>query len=336
MLEPFDREIRVSLCVVALGVTERLRDCLTALAHHSAETPFTIVCVVNPADRPDAEVDLPAEVHLVRPQMNLGWAGGLHAARGEVDAEYLVWIQQDMTITEGWLDALVAAADSAPDVGAFGSMCVDTAGQVKDVNAGWARPAEDVHQWNATDPTHESTPTALARFDWVTSKGMLARVSAWDEVGGADARLFPLNHVDKDYCTHLRAHGWGVALVPTARLLHIGGTSTSLSFRGFLALWQEPRFNSRWRDPVIRMAAAPGPTDHECSPWLGADLAAVEREIGIEASRMIVPFMRHVGEFLATQRRADSVDDIFASTSWRVTKPLRWAGGLARRILGRD
>ena len=91
-------------------------------------------------------------------------------------------------------------------------------------------------------------------LDWVTSKGCLTRTAAFDEVGGPDPRLWPLNHVDKDYCTHLRCHGWDVALVPDARLRHHGSQSSPSAFREFLGEWRDAWFDERWAGAVGALA----------------------------------------------------------------------------------
>ena len=70
-----------------------------------------------------------------------------------------------------------------------------------------------------------SSPDVYATLHWVTSKGMFVRTAAWDDVGGPDPRTYPLGRVDMQFCTHVRAHGWTVALVPTATITHEGGRS---------------------------------------------------------------------------------------------------------------
>jgi GT2 family glycosyltransferase len=291
----FDPAVRVSLGVITLGTPDRLRGCLEALVAHGSRHDFTVVVVVN-ADTPDgasSQVEVPDGVAVHRVPVNLGWAGGLHAARAQTDAELFVWVQDDMVPEPGWLDALVDAADAHPEIAAFGSVGVDAEGRVVPHNAGRAEPADAVERWNDTDTTPETLPTDVTTYDWVTSKGLLARTAAFDEIGGPDPRLWPLGHVDKDYCTHLRCHGYDVALVPGARLRHAGSQSAPTSFRTFLAHWREPWFNRRWAAAVAALAGrSSAVVDHPCAEWRASTADAVTVASAGEASRIVVPLSR--------------------------------------------
>ena len=254
MFVAFDRDVRVSLGVVTLGAPDRLRGCLDALCTHVSRHDFTVAVVVNAdtADGAPPEVDAPAGVLVDRSRANLGWAGGLHRARALTDAELLVWVQDDMVPEPGWLDALVDAADAHPKIGGFGSVRVDAEGRPAPPNAGSATPNDAVERWNDTDSTTEWPASEVTTHDWVTSTGFLTRAAAWDELGGTDPRFWPVTHGDKDYCTHLRCHGWDVALVAAARVRHAGAQSAPTSFRAFIAHWREPWFNHRWSAAVGR------------------------------------------------------------------------------------
>jgi GT2 family glycosyltransferase len=291
----FDRDVRVCLGVVTLGTPDRLRGCLDALRTHESRHDFTVAVVVN-ADTPDGaprDVDAPEGVLVDPVRVNLGWSGGLHRARSLTDAELFVWVQDDMVPEPGWLDALVDAADAHPGVGGFGAVRVDEDGRVVLHNAGRAEPADAVERWNDSDTTAETLPTAVTTYDWVTSKGFLTRTAVFDEVGGPDPRLWPLNHVDKEYCTHLRCHGYDVALVPDARLRHGGSESAPTAFRAFLAHWREPWVNQRWAAPVAALAGhSSAVIDHPCADWRSVLLDQVANVGGAEASRMLVPMTR--------------------------------------------
>ncbi len=342
----------VTLCVVAYGVHERLWTCLSSLVQHQSAASFDVVCVVNPdgQDDPDAS-RVPPGIEVVQPNMNLGWAGGLHAARAVTNARYLAWIQDDCEVLPGWLDALLSAAMDHEDGAAFGVIAVDGNGVPSGHSGGRAWPPRDVGAWNDTDPTVGGVmPLSVEDRDWVTSKGLLVRTKAWDDVGGPSPRQYPLNHVDKEFSTHLRAHGWRVYVVPESNLLHMQGKSSPSLFRHFLAQWQADPFADQWGDVVERMASAGGgPVPHDCQGH--PDLATVEAECGREATRMVVPLSRFAAqwvvdkEYLARRdievladERDKAVQDLemtLGSTSWRVTAPLRAVAGLARRVLRR-
>lgn len=351
MIVPHEQSARATLAVVSLGRTAHLEKCFESLAAHESHTDFRVVWVNNSAGITTDEwsFEPPTEVLTINLDTNLGWAGGLHVARANSTSEFLVWVQEDMEVQEGWLDALVEAADAHPEFAAFGSYARDRDGRPAGRAGGRATPHDSVAHWNDSDTTEVNPPTAVTSFDWITSKGMLARVSAWDAIGGADPRLFPLNHVDKDYCTHLRAHGYAVALVPAARLFHIGSQASPGPFRSFLAEWQEPRFNEQWGEIVRAMEPAPGPVEHECAPWRPNEpssrttLEQVISAVGNEAAAMLVPFARWVNKFkvdeeagrvwLMVAHESDLVREQFrSSASWKVTAPLRLPGRLATRL----
>lgn len=300
------------------------------------------MCVVNPVgpdDLDDATVHEAAGsrwselIDVVELDVNLGWSGGLHAGRVRTVSEFLVWIQDDMVVADGWLDALVSAAETNRDVGAFGSAQVDERGVISLFNAGKSSPVGALDRWNDTDETASGLPNAVTRYDWITSKGMLTRASSWDDVGGPDPGLFPLNHVDKDYCSHLRVHGWAVALVPDAHLRHRGNQSAPGLLREFLGGWQHARLKHRWTEPLAAIGSGGvGIVDHDCTRERAAE---VEHWVAREATRFVVDF----GRWAETRRQHDE-DQLEATRadlsraaadavavrqtlSWRITAPIR-------------
>lgn len=342
----FTPDCRINLAVVALGVHPRLLACLDNLMSHQSDHDFTITCVVNPTTRgAEDTASIPDGVRLVTPEHNVGWAGGLHLARRESASELFVWIQDDLTVLDGWLDALVAAAQTHEDVGVFGSLGVNEQGVVVRYNGGFARPPETTLHWGRTDTVADHTPTEVTHFDWVPSRALMTRGATWDAAGGADPRLYPLDMVDKDYAMHARSHGWRVALVPQARVCHEGQQSAPRFLRLQINRWNAPEFDRRWGPVAARIPATEaGDYDHECSPWAGSSEVPVEAIVGVAASRMLVPFGREATrEILSLREERDSRErdiaritqelaDLRKSASWRVTAPVRRVVGRGRRL----
>jgi GT2 family glycosyltransferase len=292
---PFDRQVRVHLGVVALGDPPRLASSLAALVAHESRHDFVVSCLVTRAPIRDAPLrgERPDGVHLERPHANVGWSGGLHLLRALSEGELFAWVQDDMLPEPGWLDALVDAADALPSVGVFGALRVDDEGAVVLHSGGRAEPPDRVERWNDTDSTDTHTPTEVTVLDWVTSAGCLTRTRVFDEVGGPDPRLWPLNHVDKDYSTHVRCHGYDVALVPSARVRHAGARSAPNPFRVFLDEWRDGWFDERWAGAVTALVGrTSGVVDHPCAEWRTEEIGLIEGLAGREASAMLVPFAR--------------------------------------------
>ncbi len=348
---PFGEHADVTLGVVAYGSTDRLRACVDSLLSHQSAVPFDVVVVLNPDERDGAPPhgDFPHGVHIITPDANLGWAGGLHLVRHATSAEWLGWIQDDSEILPGWLDAHWAVATSRPRAGALGAVAVDAQGRAVGASGGWAEPGMSVAEWNATDPSRFGVvPAGVEARDWVTSKGMLVRVAAWDDVGGPCARQYPLNHVDKEFSIHLRCHGWELFVVPRAQLSHLQSQSAPGLFRKFVAQWHGEAFDQRWGAAVQALAKNPErPAEHDCHQHL--NLASIEHECLVEASRMVVPLGKYAMSQLLeseTQRREDHDTyesalvalhrEFTESTSWKVTAPLRWLGSAVRRLRGKS
>lgn len=331
MFSPGHPEPRVTIGVVAYGETERLRRCVESLIAHQADVVFDVVCVVNPDSRSFPEpTAIPRDVMVLRPTTNLGWAGGLHLARSAVRGDYFVWAQDDMEVADGWLDALVGVADAHPEAGAVGSIEVDRASREPNGYAGgYAEPPDRVGLWNLTDVLRDGRSYDGQVLDWVTSKGLLTRTEAWDEIGGADPALFPLNHVDKEYSLHLRAHGWTLLLAREALLFHDKHQSGPGVLRAHLASWQEPGFDRTWGPVATSLGSGSSAAiPHACERIPTPSMADVEQIVGREASMMFVPIAASLArEIDAALRDRDGarrgLEQLRQTLSWRITAPLR-------------
>jgi hypothetical protein len=138
-------------------------------------------------------------------------------------------------------------------------------------------------------------------------------------------------------------------VAPGAHLFHERSRSAPGLLRRFLVDWQEPRFNARWGEVVARLDRGEARDEpHECATWAAADMPAIERLVGREASLLVVAVAGDAAARIAELTSASAaaaaeaeakhdrvVADFRSSASWRLTAPLRAAGRLIGKA-GRD
>ena len=100
-----------------------------------------------------------------------------------------------------------------------------------------------------------------AAVDWVSGSCFLARRTSWEALGGLDESYF-LYAEDVDLCWRAWRAGWKVGFEPAARVVHIGGATTSLAPYRFILLHHQSalrfarRYLTGWRQALVPLVAA--------------------------------------------------------------------------------
>lgn len=268
---------RASIVVSAWKSAPRLLRCLGSIAERRAETAFEVVVAVN-EPTPDLLAELEAHVQGARVisfPVNLGFGPlcnrGAAAGRGE----FVVLLNDDLEVEPGWLDKLVEVADADPVVGAVGGANYDPDGTLQELGAIiWADGLttmvdEDVVR-RLEDRVDFSKPR---RVDYCGAAAFLVRRSTWDALGGFDEGYYPAYFEDVDLCLRIAQLGQSVMIQPQSRVVHHRGSSSTTSFREYVAAGNRGRFLERWTSLLA---------DHE--PFHPEDPGAVSTAIERAAS----------------------------------------------------
>lgn len=157
-----------------------------------------------------------ARSHHSRPEVlrlpvNTGYAGGIQAALEACETPYMAWLNDDAMPKPGWLGALEDALDADPRIGAASAKLLTSTGEIQSIGVGLTRDGHGVDR------------TAGPIFGFCGGAA-LTRVEAINEVGGVPSEFF-CYYEDTDTSWRLRRHGWKIAAVPEAEVVHLHGAT---------------------------------------------------------------------------------------------------------------
>ena len=170
---------------------------------------------------------------------NLGFAGGVNAARRAAHAPRLLLLNPDAAATAGAVARLAAALDAAPDIGAAAGRLVGEDGAAqRGFNVRRLPTLASLlvdllrldHLWpgnpvSATYYARDLDPDASADVEQPAAACLMVRADVFDRLGGMDERFWPAWWEDVDFCRRLLAAGYRIRYVPDAVFTHAGGTS---------------------------------------------------------------------------------------------------------------
>lgn len=169
---------------------------------------------------------------------------GASKARGK----YVVLLNNDVEVTNGWLDELIAGFSRFDNVGLVGSKLLYPNGKLQDAGGiiwGTGNPWNYGNGKNPWDPRF----CYARQADYLSGAAMMTTKKIWDQVGGLSSYLEPMYFEDTDFAFKVREAGFSTWFIPSSIVYHYegmtSGTDTSTGYKRYQEV-NRPKFKRRW------------------------------------------------------------------------------------------
>ncbi len=173
------------------------------------------------------------QVRLILLPENYGFAEGYNRALAQVQAEYVVLLNNDVEVTAGWLEPLWVYMDAHPEVAACQPKILSERNKEMFEYAGASGGYLDVLGYPfCRGRIFEQVEKDKGQYDdvasilWASGAALFVRLKDYVEVGGLDARFFA--HMEEiDFCWRLRSRGRKLVCNPQSVVYHVGAATLS-------------------------------------------------------------------------------------------------------------
>jgi GT2 family glycosyltransferase len=209
----------VSIIIPVFNKLPLTQDCLKSIRRNECPVRFEIVVVDNGSTDGSREwlarEEGDGHLRAINSPENLGFARGCNLGATQARGRYLLFLNNDMEVTPGWLEPLVSTLDNDPDVAVVGARLLfadDTIqhGGVALVrfNRGSGTHIGGMHLSYRKPAEHQGARNAQV-MQVVTGACLLIRPEVFASVGGFDERFWNGNE-DVDLCLKVGELGWKV------------------------------------------------------------------------------------------------------------------------------
>ena len=276
---------RVSIVIPVYGKPLLTFTCLRSVHAQTARGTYEVIVVDDASPEDMASALAPVRgVTFERNASNLGFIGscnrGVELARGE----FVVLLNNDTIVTQGWLDALLRVFATRADAGIVGAKLVYPDGRLQEAGGiVW----NDGSAWNVGRDDDPDKPAFnyLREADYVSGACLAIRRTLFLKIGGFDARYAPAYYEDTDLAFAARAAGHRVYYQPDATIVHFEGQTSGTDVAAGVKRHQNTNravFREKWRE-VLRKHRSNG-----SHPELERDRNATRRVLFVDAC-MLTP-----------------------------------------------
>lgn len=189
-------------------------------------------------------------LRIIELDKNYGFAGGYNRALQQVKADYYVLLNDDVEVTPGWIEPVVAQMQQHPDTAICQPKLLmydqrDTfeyAGGAGGFLDKYGYPFCRGRMFTSLEQDNGQYNTPGEIF-WASGAAMFVRADVWHQLGGLDDDFFA--HMEEiDFCWRAKNAGYRVEYCPQSTVFHVGGGTlpksnprkTYLNFRNNMAL----------------------------------------------------------------------------------------------------
>lgn len=249
----------VSLIVLNYNKPQLTLECVKSIWEHTEGWSYEVVLVDNGStDESLAQLaPLGVAAQLVRVGVNRFFGEGNNIGFEASRGRYVVFLNNDVTVTPGWLAPLIDRLQADATIGATGPMMVYPDGRLQEAGAQVLADGSSEQFGKGGNP---DDPAYAQQRDvgYVSAAAVAMRRETFAQVLGFDLCYEPAYYEDADLCMKIRQLGLRVVYCPDTRIVH-HENATSRDFAKQLAI--EPvirrnraQFVTRW-GAVLRAQA---------------------------------------------------------------------------------
>ncbi len=255
---PAEPDPLVSLIIPAKDQWRVTLRCLRSIARRTPGVKYEVILVDDGSrDRTVRADTLVPGLIRVGMARNVGFVGACQAGARQARGSYLLFLNNDTIVTDGWLDALLRAI-RRPGCGAVGSKLVYPNGLLQEAGSiVWQHG--DAYNYGRGEDPDQSAFNYARPVDYCSGAALMVRRDAFEQVGGFDERFSPAYWEDVDLAFKLRQAGWSVWFAPASVVCHVEGQSSGVDetrgMKRFQAVNRQV-FREKWGATLVEQLPA--------------------------------------------------------------------------------
>ena len=261
--------------------------CLQSVLQHSTDTGPSYEIIVVDDHSSDETAQMLADIQglrVLKNEQNVGFIHTCNKGAAAANGEYLVFLNNDTVVQQGWLEALLATFNTHADAGLVGARLVYPSGVLQEAGGiVWC----DGSAWNYGngDNPHKPEYSYLRQVDYCSGACLMIRHELFTELDMFDNHFAPAYYEDTDLAFRVRAAGYQVYYQPAATIVHYEGVTSGTVTGSGIKQYQiinAKKFQQRWQ-AVLSQHRANG-----LQPELEKERAVKQRVLIIDA-RIVLP-----------------------------------------------
>ncbi|PWW07355.1 GT2 family glycosyltransferase [Paenibacillus cellulosilyticus] len=237
-----------SIIIPTYNQAKYLKACVESIGEHT-DLPYEIIIIDNGSTDETAAYlkEISTQVRYRILEDNHGFAGAVNMGLMMAKGTTLMLLNNDVLVTDNWLDNLLACLNSEAKIGMVGPVTNYISGdQQIDV------PYTDVmDMYEFARRNNESNPARWVRTDRLVGFCLLFRRELLEKVGYLDEGFEIGNFEDDDFNIRVRLHGYSLVIAKDSFIHHFGSVSMKATGQQFEGINERNMrfYINKWGNP---------------------------------------------------------------------------------------
>jgi GT2 family glycosyltransferase len=243
--------IVVSVIIPVYNHWEYTEKCLRSIKEFPSSCKLEIIVVDDcSTDETQENIKLFSNVLYVRNEENSGFIHSCNNGASQATGDYLFFLNNDVVVTEGWVDELALTFLNFPNAGLAGSKLMYPDGRLQEAGGIiW----QDGSAWNygRLDDPEKPEYNYLREVDYISGAAVMIPKALFNELEGFDTYYKPAYCEDSDLALKIRNKGMSVLYQPLSVVVHFEGISSGTDVNSGVKSYQvknTKKLFNRWRD----------------------------------------------------------------------------------------
>ena len=246
---PVHDHVEVSVIIPVYNHVDFTQSCLASLQQHSDGINFEVIVVDDCSTDATNQVinNIPGVVYLLN-QSNQGFIVSCNRGAQVARGNYLLFLNNDTTVTQGWLASLLETFRLEPTAGLVGSKLVYPDGRLQEAGGIIWRDGSGWNRGKFQDP-RKPEYNYLREVDYCSAASILIPKVLFHELGGFDERYAPAYYEDADLAFKVAQHGRKVLYQPLSIVIHYEGMTSGTDLSAGTKRYQDVNratFTAAW------------------------------------------------------------------------------------------
>lgn len=241
---------KVSIIIPAYNQFVLTYDCIKSIVQNSEFDNYEVILADDFSNDDTIRIsEVIDNIHIVRNQSNLKFLLNCNNAAKHARGEYILFLNNDTQVMQGWLTPLIEVMDKDRKVGIVGAKLIYPDGKLQEAGGiVW----KDASAWNYGNGQNPLRPefNYLKEVDFISGAAIMTRRDLWEQIGGFDKVLAPAYYEDVDYAFNVRKHGYKVVYQPLSQVIHFEGKSNGTDVKTGIKSYQvenQQKFYIKWK-----------------------------------------------------------------------------------------